>query len=211
MHVVDETPFGFGWVDESGSVPRTSHALVADGRVWVIDPVLVDGLEERLRALGEPAGVLVLLDRHRRDSDEIARRLGVPVHETPFGGVSGVPFEFRPILRRKSWREVALWWPERRVLVAGDALGTLGYFAAGNEALGLHPILRAWARPVRKALTGLEPEQVLAGHGEGVHGPETPAALRHALRTARRRIPVLAWDGVRALAGALWHLWRTAP
>ena len=72
---VDETDFSFGWVDETGSVPRTSHALAADGRVWVIDPVLVDGLEERLRALGEPAGVLVLLDRHQRDSRAVAALL----------------------------------------------------------------------------------------------------------------------------------------
>jgi hypothetical protein len=196
VKVVDETDFGFGWVDESGSVPRTSHALVADGRVWVVDPVLVDGLEERLRALGEPAGVLVLLDRHRRDSDAVAERLGVPVHETPFDGLPGTPFEIRRILRNRFWREVALWWPERRVLVSADALGTLGYMAAGGERLGVHPMLRPF--PPRRALGGLEPEHVLVGHGEGVHGPEAATALADALAHARRRMATLVADGFRA-------------
>ena len=201
MRVVDETDFGFGWVDESGSVPRTSHALLADGRVWVIDPVLVDGLEGRLRALGEPAGVLVLLDRHRRDSGAVGRALGVPVHETPFDGVPGAPFAFRRIMRNRAWREVALWWPERRVLVAADALGTLGYMAARGEPLGIHPMLRP--RPPRRALAGLEPEHVLVGHGEGVHGPEAADALADALAHARRRIPTLVGDGFRAAFGRL--------
>ena len=34
----------------------------------------------------------------------------------------------------------------------------------------------------------------ICGHGAGVHGPETPAALREALATARRRLP-RAWIG----------------
>ena len=198
---VDETDFGFGWVDETGSVPRTSHALVAAGRVWVIDPVLVDGLEERLRALGEPAGVFVLLDRHRRDADEVARRLGVPVHETPFAGVGDAPFEFRRILRNRAWREVALWWPQRRVLVAADSLGTLGYMTAGGEPLGLHPMLRPW--PPRRALAGLAPEHVLVGHGTGVHGAEAARALADALANARRGIATLVADGFRAASRRL--------
>ena len=195
MRLVDETDFGFGWVDETGSVPRTSHALVAEGRVYVIDPVLVDGVEERIRGLGDPTAVLVLLDRHRRDSDAIAERLGVPVHETPFEGLPGTPFELRRIVRNRLWREVALWWPGRRVLVAADALGTLGYMAASGDRLGIHPMLRPW--PPRRSLAGLEPEHVLVGHGEGVHGPEAATALADALANARRRIPTLAADGFR--------------
>ena len=198
---VDETDFGFGWVDETGSVPRTSHALAADGRVWVIDPVLVDGLEERLRALGEPAGVLVLLDRHQRDSRAVAALLGVPVHETPFDGVEGAPCEFRRILRTPVWREVALWWPERRVLVAADAFGTLGYFTAGDEPLGLHPLLRPW--PPRRALAEVAPEHVFVGDGTGVHGAEAARALADALANARRGIATLVADGFRAASRRL--------
>src|SRR4051812_49587841 len=115
----------------------TSHALVADGGVWLVDPSEGDGVEERVRALGEPAGVLQLLDRHNRASAAFAERLGVPLHKVPFERVG--PFETVPIVRRKRWREVALWWPERRVLVCADALRTIPhYFAPGGEQLGVH-------------------------------------------------------------------------
>jgi hypothetical protein len=70
--------------------------------------------------------------------------------------------------------------------VVGDALGTLAYFRAPGEALGVHPLLRL--TPPR-SLCGLEPEHVLCGHGPGLHGPDAAPALREALATARRRIP----------------------
>jgi len=186
----DETDFGFGWVDEEGgSVSRTAHALAVEGRVYLIDPVEGAGVDERVAALGKPAGVIVLLDRHRRDSDAFAARLDVPLAETPYEGVPGSPFEFRRILRRRFWREVALWWPERRVLVAADALGTIGYMRSPEELLGVHPFLRI--RPPRRALAGLEPEHILVGHGEGLHGPEAAPALARALSNARREVPSL--------------------
>jgi hypothetical protein len=157
-----------------------------DGRVYVVDPVDAEGIDERLRALGEPAAVLVLLDRHRRDADAFAERLAVPVHETPFAGVPETPFEVRPVVRRRVWREVVLWWPERRVLVTADALGTVGYMTVGDEPLGVHPFLRL--TPPRTAVAGLEPEHVLVGHGEGVHGPAAARALAAALAGSRRQI-----------------------
>ena len=169
--------------------------------MYVLDPVDADGVEERVRALGAPAAVLVLLDRHRRDADAFAERLGVPVHETPFARVPGAPFEVRPLVRRRVWREVALWWPERRVLVAADALGSVAYFTAGDEPLGVHPFLRL--TPPRAALGGLEPAHVLVGHGEGVHGPEAARALDDGLANARRRIPTLVADGVQAATARL--------
>ena len=178
-------------------MPRTSHALLADGGVYVIDPTEGEGVDERIRSLGEPAAVLVLLDRHRRDSDGFAERLGVSVHETPRERIPGAPFEFRPVVSSRVWREVVLWWAERRVLVAADALGTVGYIRASTEPLGIHPFLRPW--PPRKALAGLDPEHVLVGHGEGVHGPGAADALAAALATSRRRIPRLAADGMRRL------------
>jgi hypothetical protein len=134
--------------------------------------------------------VILLLDRHRRDSDAFARRHGVPVHETPSEALPDAPFEFRQIVRNRFWREVALWWPGPRVLVVADALGTLGYFRAEEEPLGVHPILRL--RPPRRALAGVEPRHVLVGHGEGVHGDGAAAALADCLSASRRRIPALA-------------------
>ena len=184
---VDELSFGFGWIaPEPAHVLRASHALADAGRVWLVDPVDGEGLDERIRTLGEPAGVLQLVDRHGRDCAAFAARYGVPLHVTPFDGVAGSPFEVRRIVRAPGWKEVALWWPGRRALVVGDALGTLRYFRARGEELGVHPLLRL--TPPR-SLAGLEPEHVLCGHGRGVHGPEATEALREALATSRRRIP----------------------
>lgn len=182
---VDELEFGFGWLSpERPKLRLTGHALLAEGGVWLIDPPEADGVEERIHALGEPAGVLQLLDRHDRDCADLARRLGVPHHRVPFEPVG--PFETIPIVRRRFWREVALWWPERRVLVCGDALGTVPhYFALDGERLGVHPLLRL--TPPRQ-LARREPEHVLCGHGAGVH-EHAAQAVREALEHSRRRAP----------------------
>ena len=179
---------GFGWISDE-FLARTSHALVASGGVWLLDPVSWDEAESRIATAGEPRGVVQLLDRHGRDCADIARRLGVPHHVVPFARVG--PFELLPLVDRRWWREAALWWPEARVLAVGDALGTIGYFTAGEEPLGVHPLRRL--TPPR-ALAALESHHVLCGHGEGIHGEGAPRALREALATARRRLP-RAWLG----------------
>ena len=181
--MIDETSFCFGWI-EATSYARTAHALAADGRVWVIDPLEAAGVDERIRALGEPAGVVLLLDRHRRDGDAFAERLGVPLHVVP-KELPGTPFELLPVRRNRFWKEVALWWPERRVLVCADALGTAPFFRASDERVGVHPFLRL--RPPR--LRGLGPEHLLVGHGEGLHREGAARAVDDAIATARRRIP----------------------
>ena len=185
MEVIDELDFGFGWLSpERPRLQMASHALVADGGVWVIDPTEADGAEERIRTLGEPVGVLQLLDRHNRACAEYARRLGVPHHRVPFEQVG--PFEPIPVVRRSFWQEVALWWAERRVLVCADALGTVPhYFALGGERLGVHPLLRL--TPPRQ-LAQVEPQHVLCGHGAGVH-EDAAGAVREALDNSRRRAP----------------------
>jgi hypothetical protein len=181
--------YGFGWIaEEPKLLQRASCALVADGQVWLVDPVDVDGLEERIRAAGRPTAVLQLLDRHRRDSATLAQAYDVPLHFVPRAGAPGGPFEVLRSVSLPLWREAALWWPERRTLVVADALGTAPYFLVPEERLGVHPFLRLL--PPR-SLAGLEPEHVLCGHGEGLDGAETAQALREALRTARRRTP--AW------------------
>ena len=184
MRFCDDLEFGFGWIEDE-TLRRTSHALAADGGVWLVDPVAWHPAEARARELGEPRGVIQLLDRHDRDGSALAARLGVPHHEVPFEPLSGAPFEFVRIIRKRFWREVALWWPERRVLVCADALGTVAYFTARDEPVGVHPFLRLW--PPRR-LRAVAPEHILVGHGEGVH-ERADDALREALRTSRRRLP----------------------
>jgi hypothetical protein len=188
----DEFDGGFGWiVDEF--MQRCSHALIVEGRVWAIDPVAGGGIEERLRAAGEPAGVIQLLDRHNRDCARLANRLGVPQHVVPAESIG--PFEFLTIRASRWWKEVALWWPDRRVLVCADALGTARYFRAGDESLAVQPLLRLW--PPRRQFAGVRPEAILCGHGEGVFDGAEPA-LRAALTRARRRIPGQVASAVRA-------------
>jgi len=187
VEAVDEFHAGFGWIADE-FMERCSHALVADGRAWLIDPLEAP----RIDALDNVAGVIQFLDRHPRDCATLASRLGVGHHvvpQEPFG-----PFEFLIIRMSRRWREVALWWPAERVLVCADALGTARYFRAGDERLGVHPLLRL--RPPRLSV---QPEVILCGHGPGVF-TDAGDALREALSTSRRRIPQQAASAVRAWA-----------
>lgn len=190
---VDEQDDGFGWaIDEPFT--RTSHAVRVDGRVWLIDPVDAPELEERLRSLGEPAGVLQLLDRHTRDGEVWSARLGVPLLRA-YESVSGTPFASLRIRQNRLWREVALWEPVGRTLICADVLGTLPFFRAGGERLGLHPLLRL-APP--RSLLSVAPERVLVGHGGGIH-QDAAAAVRDSVTNARRRIPAALGSAVRAV------------
>ncbi len=182
----DETPFGFSWFVEE-PMTRTSHALAEDGRVWLVDPVDWPEAIERARSLGEPAAVLQLLDRHNRDCASIAAQLGIP-HVVAPGAVPGSPFDVVEVKRWRRWQEVALWWPEPRVLVVAEAVGTNRFFTGGRAAVGVHLLLRL--RPPRM-LAHVEPEHLLVDHGEGVHGAEATVALRTALRRSRRDLPRL--------------------
>lgn len=195
----DETALGFGWIaDEPERLRRASHALAAEGRVWLVDPVDAPAIEGRVRALGEPAGVLQLVDRHARDCALLAGRLGVPLHRLPRGGVAGSPFEVWPVLNLPGWREVALWWEGERALVCSESLGTASYFLASGERLGVHPFLRLYQpKALRDMAKGLTPRHVLVGHGEGIHGDGAATALVHAVRGARRRTPRWLQDQLR--------------
>jgi hypothetical protein len=180
----DFGPDGFGWiVDEA--MTRTSHALAADGTVWLVDAIDWPEAVDRALALGEPAGVVQLLDRHNRDCAALATRLGVP-HVVVPDALPDSPFTIVSVMRRKHWRESALWWPEKRTLVTADALGTSRFYTGGKAPIGVHPFLRL--TPPR-ALGAFEPDRILVGHGEGVAGADTAHALREALRTSRRRLP----------------------
>jgi hypothetical protein len=192
LRFCDEFDGGFGWIADE-FMERCSHALVEDGRVWVIDAVDGDGVEERIRAAGTPAGVVQLLDRHNRDCAALAARLGVRHHVVPNGSLG--PFACIAVKKSHSWNEIALWWPDRRVLVCADALGSAQYFRAGDERLAVHPLLRV--RPPRPQLGALQPQIILCGHGEGVL-EDAGVALREALSTSRRRIPGQAASAFRA-------------
>jgi hypothetical protein len=164
--------------------------------VWLVDPVEPSNtVLQALERLEEVRGVIQLLDRHNRDCAALARRYGVP-HVAAYASntVLQAPFETVRVADRRRWREVALWWPERRVLVCGDALGTVAYFRAPQEPIGVHPLLRLTPP---SGLRGLAPERILVGHGPGLH-VGAASALAEALRTSRRRLPAAFLNGVRA-------------
>ena len=177
---------GFSWLVEE-PMTRTSHALVTAGKVWLVDPVDWPEAIARAASLGEPAGVLQLLDRHDRDCGAIAERLGLP-HLTVPPQVPGAPFDLVELRHSKRWHEVALWWEAARTLVVAEAVATNPFFTGGAAELGVHPLLRF--RPPR-ALTAFEPEHLLVGHGEGLHGAAATDGLRTAIAQSRRGLPRL--------------------
>jgi hypothetical protein len=73
------------------------------------------------------------LDRHNRDCEPIAQRLGVPLSRLPVD-TAGTPFEAIPLISNRAWREVALWWAEEQALVVAESIGTAPAFALGRRA-----------------------------------------------------------------------------
>jgi hypothetical protein len=182
--VYDEYEFGFSWVLEE-MMQRTSHALLLDGRVWLIDPVAFDEALDRAAGLGEIAGVLQLLDRHNRDCAALAERYGVEHLKVP-DAVPGTPLRTIPVVRFPGWKETALWWPERETLIVAEVVGSNEYYTGGRAPVGMHPMLRALPP---KGLRSYSPRHLLMGHGAGVHGAAATPALRQAHQRARRDIP----------------------
>ena len=180
---------GLSWVVDE-PLQRASHAVLADGRVWFVDPVRDPRAMEAAAALGDPAGVLQLLDRHGRDCRAIADRLGVPLLRLP-REIPGSPFEVVPagvLLPR--WSEVGLWWPARRALVVAEVLGTSPHYTLDSGAVGIHALLRLVPPG---SFRHRDPEHLLTGHGEPLHGPEVADEVEAAYARSRHDIPKMAF------------------
>jgi|tagenome__1003787_1003787.scaffolds.fasta_scaffold20965115_3 hypothetical protein len=202
-HPLDDAG-SFSWmVDPDEPLRRSSTALALDGGWILVDPLDHPGLDAALAA--RPVlGVTRILDRHERDTEDIAERLGVPVLAPAVLAGRGEPLrhpqiEERVVLSALGWNESALWLPDRRLLVCADALGTTGYFlAADDERIGVHPLLRL--RPPVGALSGLDPQAVAVGHGEPLI-ERAAEAVEHALQTARSQLP-RAWGRALSLGAS---------
>lgn len=225
---------GFGWTPYPDEfMERSSAAFAQDGRVWLVDPLRAPGVERELEALGRVAGVVLTLAWHDRDAGWYAARYGVPVYLSGHLERRLLPADVRDRTQPAGdrvpdsplhlieaggrgllawWREIAIWWPERRTLFAGDTLGTVSYFVRPGESLAVHP-MRRLSPPYQ--LTELRPERIFCGHGIGIaDGPQQPprpastagperlegatAALQYALRTARRALPQAWFHAARA-------------
>ena len=214
VETIDRWEGGLGWLAHPGeALARASHALAADGDVWVVDPVDCPGLDALLAELGAVRGVVVGLDRHKRDAAALANRHGVSVHlprplgriadeldapTTVFGAeLADTGYRTITVVDNPLWAEVALHREEDGTLLVPEAVGTAPHYVVGGERLGVHPMLRLL--PPRRALSALDPERVLVGHGVGVLEGAS-AALDDALAGSRRNAPRLY---AKALAGVL--------
>lgn len=209
LEEIDRWDGGVGWIAyPNEQMQRASHALVgsdSDGNdgVWLVDPVDSDTLDELLSEFGPVLGVLVLLDRHKRDAAAIARRHDVSVHRpswmrtiddsidapvTTLGSELGdTGYSVRKRIDLPVWKEAVLYRPDDGTLLVPESLGTVRYFCAPGERLGVHPILR-FTPPTD--LTKLSVERLFVGHGSGVTENAT-AAIRDAVTGSRSRAPSL--------------------
>jgi hypothetical protein len=178
---------GLSWVVEE-PLERASHALVDEGRVWFVDPVDEPVAMQAALALGEPAGVLQLLDRHGRDCRAIAERLGVPRLKLP-KVLRDSPFEVVPSgVHLPRWSEIALWWPAKQALVVAEVLGTSPHYTLDSGPVGIHAMLRMFPPG---GLRQFQPEHLLTGHGAPLHGPGVAHEIDAAYARSRRDIPKL--------------------
>lgn len=201
---IDRWEHGVGWLaypDET--MQRASHALEVDGEVWIVDPVDHEGLDDLVTDLGTVAGVVVLLDRHKRDAATVADRHDVSVHVPQFmreiaddlaapveliqRELGDTGYGIHELKNNGFWKEAALYGEDTDTLVVPESVGTTSYFRASSERLGVHPMLRLF--PPRK-LARLSPERVLVGHGSGIH-EDAEAAIQDALNGSRTRAPSL--------------------
>lgn len=182
---VIESEIGITWVQDE-AMARASHALVSDGKVWVVDPVDDPEVMEKIATLGEPAVVFQLLDRHGRDCQKVADRLGVRLVQQP-DELRGTPFQSIDVVNRRFWKEKALWWQAKQALIVAEAIGTNPMACPSEAGAGVHIMLRL--SPPKQALGTYVPRHLLVGHGDPIHGEQATVALQQAIDRSRRDFP----------------------
>jgi hypothetical protein len=194
----------FSWMaDPDEPLKRSSTALAVEGG-WVLVDALDHPALDAALAARPVLGVTRILDRHERDTAEVAQRLGAPVLAPAVLAGQGEPLrhpqiEERVVLSAPGWNESMLWLRDRGLLVCADALGTTAYFlATDDERIGVHPLLRL--RPPTGALAGLRPQAVAVGHGEPLT-EGAAEAVEHAVETARSQLP-RAWGRAVSLSAS---------
>ena len=194
---VDESEIGLTWVQDE-PMARASHALLSDGNVWIIDPVDNPEVMERVAALGKPVAVFQLLDRHKRDCEKVAKRLGIKLVVLP-DELKSTPFHSIDVVNNRFWKEKALWWQAEQALIVSEAVGTSKLFSPSGAGAGIHIMLRA--NPPRKQLGTYVPQHLLVGHGKPIHGPKATEALQEAMDRSRRDLPMAMLKAPGALRG----------
>jgi hypothetical protein len=208
---IDRWDGGVGWIAHPNeAMLRASHALATDEGVWVVDPVDAPGIDELIAEFTDVAGVAVLLNRHYRDADAVARRHDVPVSvpsrfdqipdlDAPLrrfdDRLPGTDYRVLTVADTFRWEEAALYDEDSGTLVVSESVGNAPYFTTPGERLGVHPMRRLLPP---SALHGLNPDRVLLSHGRGVTD-DAARALADAIRGSRRRVPKLYAQNLRML------------
>mgnify|MGYP000280104881 CR=1 FL=1 len=182
LEAVTEWDGGISWfAHPEEDAMRGSHAIATGSGVWVVDPLDVDGLDDRLSDLGEVAGVVVVHDRHTRDAEAIAARHDVAVSvpdwmdltrekldddpEPLDAGLPGTNYEIHRLIDTDEWEEAVLIDEAGETLVVMETVGTLPGFCEGDDDIGVHPALDE----APEGLADYHPEDILVGHGESIY------------------------------------------
>ncbi len=139
-NIAEVLPGVFRWEAYSPAhkVELTSHAIVRDGRLFIFDPIpLADADRKSLLEQGKPAAIILTNANHERAALEWQQSLQVPICAS-----SSAKLEL-PAVERISptqtewqgWRlhhlaggaggEIAFRWPERSLVLLGDAVVNL--------------------------------------------------------------------------------------
>ena len=180
----DLGPDGFGWIVEE-AMTRTSHALAADGKVWLVDALDWPDAIDRALELGEPAGVIQLLDRHNRDCASLAARLGVP-HVVAPDELPGTRSPSSPSCGASAGASRRSGGPTRGRSSWPTRSGRTAFYTGGRRRSASTCFLRLTPP---KALAAFEPERVLVGHGEGVAARTRRTGSARRCDTSRRGLP----------------------
>ncbi|MFB6241220.1 MAG: hypothetical protein ABEJ36_00260 [Candidatus Nanosalina sp.] len=196
---VDEWENGFGWIARPGeSMLRTCHAFVDDGSVYLVDLLDAENLDEKIEEFGEVEGIVILFERHERDSVELAERYECPVYvpewfereldaevEKISDKVPGTDWEIHTVVDSRMANEAALYNENSRTLIVADSLGTAEHLRGRGEELGMSPLYRF--SPPEKLLD-FEPERIFCGHGRGIID-NAAELLKQTISNGRRKTP----------------------
>jgi len=207
---VDEWENGFGWVARpEENMKRTSHAFVDDG-VYLVDPLDAENLDGKIDELGEVKGIIILFNRHVRDSEKLAEKYDCPIFVPEWfereldvevkkisDKVLGTDWEIHTVVDSRISKEAALYNRESKTLIVADALGTAKHLCGRGEKLGMSPLYRF--NPPRKLLD-FERERIFCGHGEGIN-EDASKTMKQTIRNGRRKT-------LSAYFNAFYHMFK---
>jgi hypothetical protein len=165
--------FQWGYFSPEHKVELTSHAVLADGHLFVFDPIgLAEGPLQQLIASGKVAAIVLTNENHERAAGTWREITQAPVwagHDV-FIGLAGVNRWPDSVTRMPPWEissldggaggEITARWRERSLVVFGDGIFNLPTYGFGllpakycrNQAVLKQSLLRLTEEPFETAL-----------------------------------------------------------